>query len=152
MPTNIIARLVDIPNRNIFSAKLTFLHSLIQNIERIEEPLFFNTLIKKRLKDTIQPKMESKGYVMDKNNPDLLVDSPIVVQTRNISSGNSYPYFPSYGQKRIGNGMQVFDRDWLAAGLGYVFTDKIRLELTYMRETTENRNKGQLWLLLFHKF
>jgi len=25
------------------------------------------------------------------------VDSPIVVQTRNISSGNSYHYFPSYG-------------------------------------------------------
>jgi len=48
--------------------------------------------------------------------------------------------------------VNLFDRDWLAAGLGYVFTDKIRLELTYMRETTESRNKGQLWLLLFHKF
>tara|TARA_R110002096_G_scaffold408205_1_gene607238 strand:- start:740 stop:1336 length:597 start_codon:yes stop_codon:yes gene_type:complete len=64
---------------------------------REEEPLFFNTLIKKRLKVAIRPQMESRGYVMDANHPDLLVDSRIVVQTRNISSGNSYPYFPSYG-------------------------------------------------------
>ncbi|WP_445731171.1 DUF4136 domain-containing protein [Mariniflexile sp.] len=64
---------------------------------REEEPLFFNTLIKKRLKAAIRPQMESRGYVMDANHPDLLVDSRIVVQTRNISSGNSYPYFPGYG-------------------------------------------------------
>ena len=58
------------------------------------------------------------------------------------------------GQKQIGDGGQVnfFDRDWLAAGLGYVFTEKIRLELTFMQETTEARNKGQLWLMLFQKF
>lgn len=63
-----------------------------------EEPLFFNTLIKKRLKAAIQEQMESKGYAMDKVNPDLLVDSRIVVQTRNINnSGGGYPYFPSYG-------------------------------------------------------
>ncbi|MBU1371612.1 MAG: adenine deaminase [Bacteroidetes bacterium] len=36
MPTEIIAQLVDIPNRIIYPAKLTFLHGLIQNIERIE--------------------------------------------------------------------------------------------------------------------
>lgn len=65
--------------------------------EREEEPLFFNTLIKKRLKAAIRPQMESRGYVLDENNPDLLVDSRVVVQTRNISSGNSYPYFPGYG-------------------------------------------------------
>tara|TARA_R110001592_G_scaffold32587_3_gene113994 strand:+ start:3396 stop:3992 length:597 start_codon:yes stop_codon:yes gene_type:complete len=62
-----------------------------------EEPLFLNTLIKKRLKAAIRPQMENRGYVMDRNNPDLLVDSRIVVQTRNISNGSSYPFFPSYG-------------------------------------------------------
>ena len=58
------------------------------------------------------------------------------------------------GQKQIGDGREVnfFDRDWLAGGLGYVISDKIRLELTYMQETTEVRNKGQLWLALFQKF
>jgi len=62
-----------------------------------EEPLFFNTLIKKRLKGAIQEQMENKGYVLDKSNPDLLVDSRIVVQTRNINSSGGYPYFPGYG-------------------------------------------------------
>tara|TARA_R110002049_G_scaffold293651_1_gene478775 strand:- start:1097 stop:1699 length:603 start_codon:yes stop_codon:yes gene_type:complete len=63
-----------------------------------EEPLFFNTLIKKRLKVAIQDEMEKKGYVMDKANPDLLVDSRIVVKTRNINyNSGSYPYFPLYG-------------------------------------------------------
>ncbi|WP_245547695.1 DUF4136 domain-containing protein [Galbibacter orientalis] len=62
-----------------------------------EEPLFVNTLIKKRLKSAIQDEMEKKGYVMDKANPDLLVDSRIVVQTRDINTGGGYPYFPSYG-------------------------------------------------------
>tara|TARA_R110002049_G_scaffold6484_2_gene40704 strand:+ start:10631 stop:11227 length:597 start_codon:yes stop_codon:yes gene_type:complete len=62
-----------------------------------EEPLFFNTLIKKRLKAAIRPQMESRGYVLDENKPDLLVDSRIVVQTRNINSGGGYPYFPGYG-------------------------------------------------------
>jgi hypothetical protein len=62
-----------------------------------EEPLFFNTLIKKRLKSAIKGEMESKGYVMDNTNPDLLVDSRIVVQTRNINTGGGYPYFPYYG-------------------------------------------------------
>ena len=62
------------------------------------EPLFFNTLIKKRLKAAIQEQMENKGYVLDKNNPDLLVDSRVVVQTRNMNyNSGGYPYFPSYG-------------------------------------------------------
>jgi len=42
--------------------------------------------------------MEKKGYVMDKVNPDLLVDSRIVFKTRNINyNSGSYPYFPFYG-------------------------------------------------------
>ncbi|WP_031427969.1 DUF2490 domain-containing protein [Flavimarina sp. Hel_I_48] len=56
------------------------------------------------------------------------------------------------GQKDIGNDRNVtlFDRNWLAGGIGYAFTDKLRLEATYMRESTESRNKGQLWFTLFH--
>ena len=65
--------------------------------DKENEPLFFNTLIKKRLKGAIQEQMENKGYVLNKSNPDLLVDSRIVVQTRDINTGGGYPYFPSYG-------------------------------------------------------
>ncbi len=58
------------------------------------------------------------------------------------------------GQKKIGDGrvVNLFDRNWLAGGLGYVVSDKIRLEVTYMQETTEIGNKGQLWFTLFQKF
>ena len=58
------------------------------------------------------------------------------------------------GQKNIGDGRSVplFDRNWLAGGLGYSISDAMRLELTYMRESTEFLNKGQLWLALFHNF
>jgi len=58
------------------------------------------------------------------------------------------------GQKDIGNGRSIplFDRNWLAGGMGYSISDVLRLELTYMRESTEALNKGQLWLTLFHKF
>lgn len=70
----------------------------MENGKEEEEPLFFNTLIKKRLKSAIQKQMENKGYVMDKTNPDLLVNSRVVVQTRDINyNSGGYPYFPSYG-------------------------------------------------------
>ncbi|MGB3775230.1 MAG: DUF2490 domain-containing protein [Leeuwenhoekiella sp.] len=57
-------------------------------------------------------------------------------------------------QKNIGDGRTVplFDRNWLAGGLGYSFSDNARFELTYIRESTEAYNKGQLWVSLFHTF
>lgn len=58
------------------------------------------------------------------------------------------------GQKELGDGRSVtlFDRNWLAGGMGYFLSDSIRLELTYMRESTESLNKGQLWVTLFQTF
>lgn len=57
-------------------------------------------------------------------------------------------------QRQTGNGntKPLFDRNWLATGIGYSFTDSLRLESFYMRESTEFRNKGQLWFMLFHTF
>ena len=42
------------------------------------EPLFYNTLVKKRLKQTIERVLEGKGYVLSPKAPDLLVSSQVV--------------------------------------------------------------------------
>ena len=57
------------------------------------------------------------------------------------------------GQKDIGDGRSVplFDRNWLFGGLGYVFTNTIRAQVGYQRETTESFSKGQLIVGLFCK-
>lgn len=58
------------------------------------------------------------------------------------------------GQKQIGDGRTVglFDRNRFGAGLGYSFTNTLRLETLYMRQSTENLNKGQLWFMLYQNF
>ncbi|MEQ9513142.1 MAG: DUF4136 domain-containing protein [Balneola sp.] len=63
------------------------------------EPLFYNTLMKKRLKQAIEREMEGRGYTLSSTNPDLLVNPQVVVEER--SNGQSYsPYY--YGYYRFG--------------------------------------------------
>ena len=59
------------------------------------EPLFYNTLVKKRLKQAIQRVLEGKGYVLSPEAPDLLVSSQVVVEERSTAR-NNYPYYPFY--------------------------------------------------------
>lgn len=54
-----------------------------------EEPLFYNTLVKKRLKQAVQREMEGRGYVLSRESPDLLVNPQVVVEER-ISGSNNY--------------------------------------------------------------
>lgn len=60
-----------------------------------EEPLFYNTLVKKRLKNAIQSEMEGRGYVLSSDDPDLLINSQVVVQEKNAYR-NNYPYYYGY--------------------------------------------------------
>lgn len=60
-----------------------------------EEPLFYNTLVKKRLKQAIQSEMEGRGYVLSTDDPDLLINSHVVVQEKN-NYQNNYPYYYGY--------------------------------------------------------
>lgn len=65
--------------------------------EREIEPLFYNTLIKKRLKQAIQTQMEGRGYTLSSNDPDLLVNAQVVVQEKNANRGYyPYPYYYGY--------------------------------------------------------
>lgn len=57
-----------------------------------EEPLFYNSLVKKRLKEAILQEMEARGYVLTGDNPDLLVNAQVVVEER----GDNRNYQPFY--------------------------------------------------------
>ncbi len=57
------------------------------------EPLFYNTLIKKRLKEAVQREMEGRGYTLSSENPDLLVNSQVMVENRISGSQNYNPGF-----------------------------------------------------------
>jgi hypothetical protein len=65
--------------------------------EEEKEPLFYNTLVKKRLKQAIRKEMEGRGYVLSNEDPDLLVNAQVVVQERNATQTYSaYPYYSYY--------------------------------------------------------
>jgi hypothetical protein len=58
------------------------------------------------------------------------------------------------GQRDIGNGNQVeiFDRNRLYTGLGYVISKSLRVQLGSMNQTTNSWSKDQLQVSLHHKF
>lgn len=64
------------------------------------EPLFYNTLVKKRLKQAIEREMEGRGYTLSSTNPDLLVNPQVVVEERSSGGQNYSPYY--YGFYRFG--------------------------------------------------
>lgn len=58
------------------------------------------------------------------------------------------------GQRDIGNGQTVeyFDRNRTYTGLGYGLLDNLRLQLGWMKQTTNNWAKGQAQVSLHHSF
>ncbi|RED96953.1 uncharacterized protein DUF4136 [Marinoscillum furvescens DSM 4134] len=60
------------------------------------DPLFYNSLTKKRLKKAIQKELEGRGYVLDANDPDLLVDARVIVEQTNERSTIYQPYYYGY--------------------------------------------------------
>lgn len=56
------------------------------------------------------------------------------------------------GQRSIGDGreVEIFDRNRLYTGLGYIINDKLKVQLGIMRQTTDNWSKNQLQISLHH--
>lgn len=67
----------------------------MRNGEGENEPLFYNTLVKKRLKQATQKEMEGRGYTLSSDDPDLLVNAQVVVQEKNANQ-NYYPYYHGF--------------------------------------------------------
>ena len=58
------------------------------------------------------------------------------------------------GEKNIGNNrtVNVFDRNRFYTGLGYGLSDKLRLQLGFMNQSTETAGKDQIQFSLHHTF
>jgi hypothetical protein len=48
--------------------------------------------------------------------------------------------------------VEVFDRNRTYGAIGFGLTDRLRTQLGYMQQTTDNISKGQLQLSLHHSF
>lgn len=59
-----------------------------------DEPILYNSLVKKRIKDAISSEMEGRGYTIDETNPDLLVNFHIVIEEK-----TAYRSYPGYGYR-----------------------------------------------------
>ena len=54
-----------------------------------DNPIFYNSLNKKRIKKAIKEEMEKRGFRMEKSEPDLLINAKVVIDERNIEYGYS---------------------------------------------------------------
>ena len=57
------------------------------------------------------------------------------------------------GQRNIGSGntVEIFDRNRLYIALGFVFIDRLRLQLGVMNQTTDGWKKNQFQVSLHHQ-
>jgi len=82
----------------------------------------------------------------------------IALNKKNIEKNTFYLAFYNElfinGESKIGNNRSVgvFDRNRFYSGLGYGLTDKIRFQLGFMNQSTENTGKNQIQVSLHHNF
>ncbi|WP_421870946.1 DUF4136 domain-containing protein [Marinoscillum sp.] len=76
-----------------FSTYETYYWSDEFQSENNKDPLFYNSLTKKRLKTAIESEMQGRGYVLDAFDPDLLINSRVLVEQKNTQQSN-YSYSP----------------------------------------------------------
>lgn len=65
-----------------FDEFLTFYWSdeILQN--KVEQPLFYNSLVKKRIKNAVESEMTGRGYELTENNPDLVINAHMIVEEK----------------------------------------------------------------------
>jgi len=58
------------------------------------------------------------------------------------------------GERNIGNGnsVEIFDRNRTYGAIGYSISDNLKLQIGYMKQTTDNWSKGQIQLSVHQKF
>lgn len=93
---------IDYDNDANFSEYQTFFWSdeFLQNKDNINQPIYYNSLVKKRIKEAVESEMTGRGYELDSLRPDLLINSHVLVdektELRSFNSG--YPYY-GYGMR-----------------------------------------------------
>ncbi|WP_242130844.1 DUF2490 domain-containing protein [Aestuariivivens marinum] len=67
-------------------------------------------------------------------------------------SGKNPLYFSAYNEIFLNSKSSVFDRNRLYGGLGYKFSDAVKVELGYMNQFFENSGRDQLNIITFVNF
>ena len=111
-----------------------------------QNPLYYNELNDKRIKNAVNDLLRSKGYVLTQTNPSLTVDYHIIIQEQSTIEADPYGYF--YGDSFMrprGNvfsfreGTLILDfkntqaneliwRGWAVAALEVIFYDTKNIE------------------------
>lgn len=125
---------------------------------RIYQEALFSNVILKRLLLTHRFRLEQR-WVEDQDfrtryRYNLFVNVPI----NNTTLDKNTYYLALYnelfinGERKIGNDRQVqfFDRNRTYLGLGYSFQKNLRIQLGWMKQTTNNWHKGQLQFSIHH--
>lgn len=63
---------------------------ILQN--KIEQPLFYNSLVKKRIKNAVEKEMTGRGYELMPFNPDLYVNAHMIVEEKTEVQSNPGVY------------------------------------------------------------
>lgn len=74
----------------------------------------------------------------------------IPLQTK--ESGKNALYLSAYNEIFLNTASSVFDRNRVYGGLGYKFSDAVKLELGYMNQFFENAGRDQINIITFVNF
>ncbi len=125
---------------------------------RIYQEALFSQSIGKRFLLTHRLRFEQRWVeeqdIRTRYRYNLFVNIPL----NNLTLGKGTVYIALYnelfinGQRDIGDNRQVeiFDRNRTYLGLGYGLGDKLRTQLGWMKQTTDNWSKGQAQVSLHH--
>lgn len=76
----------------------------------------------------------------------------ITVPLQYKASGNNPLYLSAYNEIFLNSTSSVFDRNRLYGGLGYKFSDAVKIELGYMNQFFENSGRDQINIITFVNF
>jgi hypothetical protein len=73
----------------------TYAWTDVVNIEQHHNPVYYNQLNDKRIREAVDFEMAAKGYVYDNSSPELLIHYHIVVNDKAVVTTDDYGYFYS---------------------------------------------------------
>lgn len=127
---------------------------------RIYQEALFSNVILKRLLLTHRFRYEQRWVAEQDFRTRFRYNIFINVPFEGASLDKGTPYFAFYnelfinGEREISEDLEVqfFDRNRTYLGLGYALSDKLRMQVGWMQQTTVNWQKGQLQFSLHHTF
>lgn len=69
--------------------------------ETVNQPLFYNSLIRKRIKSAVQKEMDGRGYEMNEFDPDLVINAHMIVEQKTETQNYSPTPYRYYYQDNI---------------------------------------------------